>query len=315
MRILTTTTLFVLALASAQACFAGPLRERLQALRDTPAAETALDGESDQSTGQLPGTRRLADIAYGPGPLERYDIYLPEKPVRDAPVIFMVHGGAWKTGDKRHSRVVTHKVEHWVSHGFIFVSTNYPMLPDADPLNQACQVARALAHAQSHAGDWGGSASHFVLMGHSAGAHLVALLNANPTRARSEGARNWLGTVALDSAAMDIERIMTARHFRFYDQAFGQDPAYWQALSPSRQLQADSPPALLICSSRRDDSCNQAGLYAARAKVIGRRAQVQPEDLSHGEINEQLGLPGAYTAGVDAFLASLSPALAERLVP
>ncbi len=64
-------------------------------------------------------------------------------------------------------------------------------------------VARALAAVQARAGEWGGDASRVVLMGHSAGAHLVALLSADPTRAAAEGAGPWRSAVVLDSAAID----------------------------------------------------------------------------------------------------------------
>ena len=62
--------------------------------------------------------------------------------------------------------------------GIIFVSVDYRMLPQQDALAQADDVARALAFAQSRARSWGGDPGKFILMGHSAGAHLVALLAA-----------------------------------------------------------------------------------------------------------------------------------------
>jgi arylformamidase len=46
----------------------------------------------------------------------------------------------------------------------------------------------------------------------------------------------WLATVALDSAAMDVETITRRQHFRFYDQAFKQEPAYWRQASPIHRL-------------------------------------------------------------------------------
>ncbi|HET7929925.1 MAG TPA: alpha/beta hydrolase fold domain-containing protein, partial [Rhodanobacteraceae bacterium] len=190
---------------------------------------------------------------------------------------------------------------------------DYPMLPDAKPLQQAQYVGKALAVAQHDAAQWGGDATKFVLMGHSAGAHLVSLISAEPSLALSQGAQPWLGTVALDSAAFDVTTIMQSRHARLYDEAFGSDPADWNAASPIRQLQAKIAPFLAVCSSQRRNSCNQARAFAARAQGFGSRVQVLPEDLRHGEINAELGEPSAYTASVDAFLASIDPTLAARL--
>ena len=259
-----------------------------------------------------PGITILSDVRYGDNAGETLDVYAP-RGAHGAPVIFMVHGGGWQRGDKAARRVVQNKVAHWVPCGFIVVSVDYPMLPEVPPLQQARDVALALAAAQRSAPQWGGDPDRFVLMGHSAGAHLVSLISAEPALAISQGARPWLGTVALDSAAYDIATIMRARHLRLYDQAFGNDPAVWAALSPIVQLRAKIAPFLAVCSSRRADSCGQADAFAAKASGLGARVQVLPEDLRHGEINEALGESSAYTRAVDRFLAGLDPALAMRL--
>lgn len=259
------------------------------------------------------GVREIRDLAYGSDPRQRYDVYVPDVRVRDAPVIFMVHGGGWRRGDKSMQRVVQNKVAHWVPEGFILVSVNYRLLPAARPLAQAADVAKALAAAQAKARDWGGDPDRFILMGHSAGAHLVSMLNADPRLAQASGARPWLGTVALDSAAYDVTAIMNARHFRLYDRAFGNDPAYWRAASPLLQLRHAGAPFLAVCSSRREDSCPQAQAFVSKATALGMRAQVLPEDLSHAEINGDLGLASPYTASVDAFMAGLDPQVAARI--
>jgi acetyl esterase/lipase len=259
-----------------------------------------------------PGTRVIRDVHYGDGALQAFDVYAPAD-ARGAPVIFMVHGGGWRRGDKSARGVVGQKVSHWVPLGIIVVSVDYPMLPDTPPLQQARDVALALAVAQRDAPQWGGDPRKFVLMGHSAGAHLVSLISAQPALATSRAALPWLGTVALDSAAFNVASIMQARHLHLYDQAFGDDPATWAALSPIAQLQAKIAPFLAVCSSLRRDSCPQAGAFVAKARGFGSRAQMLPEAMRHGEINESLGQPSAYTSAVDGFLASLDPALAGRL--
>jgi arylformamidase len=99
---------------------------------------------------------------------------------------------------------------------------------------------------------------------------------------------------------------MQRRHLPFYDRVFGSDPAFWRSVSPTDALAPGAPPMLLVCSTqRRDGSCAQADQFAARVTGTGGRAQVVPEDLSHAQINAELGLPGAYTSAVDAFIASV----------
>jgi len=249
------------------------------------------------------GVRRIADIAYGSDARQRFDIYLPDTPLPPhAPLIVVVHGGAWMVGNKALPQVVENKAARWVPRGAVLVSVGYRLVPQVGPLDQADDVAHALAEVQRLAPTWGADPARLVLMGHSAGAHLVALLGASPALAQRAGARPWLGTVALDSAALDLSVLMRQPHPRFYDRVFGADPARWPAVSPTEQLTAGAPPMLLLCSTQRaDGSCGQAQRFAAQANARGVRASVSEQDLSHLEINARIGLPGTQTDAVQAF--------------
>jgi acetyl esterase/lipase len=212
------------------------------------------------------------DIAYGKHRLQRMDVYLPGQ--AQGPILLMVHGGAWAYGDKREGAMIVPKVRHWTARGFVVVSVNYRLLPEAHPLEQARDVARALAFVQKNAANWGADPRRVLLMGHSAGAHLVALLDADPALAREEGAQPWRGTVSLDSAAMDVGVLVRVQKVPLYERAFGNDPAFWQAASPTLRLTAEAPPLLAICSTRRRLSCAQARELAPRPAALGRRFQV-----------------------------------------
>jgi arylformamidase len=286
------------------------------------AAVLAVPSDDRQrETGDGIGQRRGAipanvvvvrDVAYGTDRKQRFDVYAP-RGVRNAPVILMVHGGAWRIGDKRSKGVVENKVARWSRAGIIVISVNYRMLPGTDPVEQARDVARALAAAQGRMGEWGGDPGRVVLMGHSAGAHLVALVDANPALATALGARPWLGAVILDSAALDIVQTMDGPHAALYDAAFGADRTYWREASPHHQLAAGAKPLLMVCSSWRRESCRAARRLAEKAATVGVRAEVLPVAKSHAAIDAQLGVAGAYTEGVETFLASLDPSLARAL--
>lgn len=259
------------------------------------------------------GMRLLQDVAYGADPKQRMDVYLPAD-VDNAPVIFMVHGGGWRIGDKAIPNVFQNKVQRWVTRGFAFISVNHRLLPQSDPQQQARDIAQALSSAQTQARTWGIDPDRFILMGHSAGAHLVGLLAANPDMPITLGARRWLGTISLDTAAMDIVTTMKRWHPRILDQAFGSDAAYWKSVSPMHQLTAAATPMLLVCSSRRwDKPCTQARQFADSARKLGVRVEVLPQAMAHGEINSELGLPGAYTEAVESFMASLDLHVRKRL--
>ena len=250
------------------------------------------------------GTQVQRDLAYGASPRQAVDVYsLPGAHAQ--PVIVMVHGGAWAFGDKDYKGVVESKLAHWLPRGTVFVSVNYRMLPEQPVAGQAADVARALAYVQAHAREWGGDPARITLMGHSAGAHLVALLSADPALAHGYGAQRWRATVALDSGALDVGEIMKRPHLRLYDRAFGKDPDTWRQLSPTQQLSRQAVPVLVVCSTqRRDRPCDQAQAYTQRARALGVAGDVLPQDLDHGEVNKQLGAEENYTAAVDRFLAA-----------
>ena len=256
--------------------------------------------------GALTGGLAPIEVTYGDAERQRMDVYRPNAQTR-APILVMVHGGAWRIGDKANRAVVDKKLAYWGKQGWLFISLNYRMLPDTAPYTQAEDVAAALRYIQQHAAQWGGDPERIIAMGHSAGAHLVTLVATDPKLGGSlDGV---LGTVSLDTAALDVEAIMTERHPRLYDRAFGDDPHYWRKTSPLRQLHPGVKPLLLVCSTRRDNSCGHARHFASQADKLAVRTEVLPVDLSHGAINSDLGEQSRYTDNVDRFIKGLLPAL------
>lgn len=288
----------------AQQRFREHLMQRMQQRQGQSNIEE--QSERQQAATPPPGSQVERDIAYGPDPKQRYDVYLPAQLHADAPMLLMVHGGGWRRGDKSYANVVDNKAAYWLGKGFVFVSVNNRLVPDADPMTQARDVAAALASVQQHARQWQTDPDRIILMGHSAGAHLVDLLGSKPELLRQAGARRPLGVVSLDSGALDIPDLMgQARVPQLYHDAFGNDPAYWASVSPQQQLGRDGLPMLLVCSSTRHfptSPCDEARKLDQRARSLGVPVQVLPEALSHGDINKQLGLPSVYTREVAAWI-------------
>ena len=185
------------------------------------------------------------------------------------------------------------------------MSVNYRLLPDAGVLQQAGDVARAVAFVQKRAAGWQADPARLVVVGHSAGAHLTALLAADPALAEAQGAAPWLAAVLLDSAALDVVEIMRAPHRPLYDRAFGGVEADWVALSPLHRLRARPAPLLLVHSNRRQDAAGAAQRFAAAVAARGGRAELHEVALSHTEINARLGLDNPFTERVDSFLKSV----------
>ena len=246
----------------------------------------------------------MRDVAYGAADAQRFDVYAPSQP-RGAPTILFVHGGGWAFGDKTTG--IGAKAQHWTDAGAFVISVNYRMLPDADPLAQARDVARAIAQAQTTVAQAGGDPDAFVLMGHSAGGHLVALLDASPALAREAGARAWRGSVLLDAGSVDVVATMHSPRggMRLFRDAFGNDPAYWQRVSPIHQLAARTAPVLAVCASGRAESCPDNRAFLDKAAGYGSRTQLLPEPLNHLQINRDLGGDNDYSRAVDVFLRSI----------
>ncbi|MBN8212366.1 MAG: alpha/beta hydrolase [Xanthomonadales bacterium] len=246
------------------------------------------------------------EVAYGPDPAQRFDIHLPRQP-KGAPTIFYVHGGGWRRGDKAMRGLIEAKQKRWTAAGAVVISTNYRMLPDTDPLEQARDIARAIAKAQDTVASLGGDPDGFVLMGHSAGAHLIGLVAASPAMIRQAGVKPWRASVLLDGGAIDTEATMQGRgrKLSLFDAAFGKDPAYWRAASPLAQLNARTAPVLAVCASGRRDSCPANRLFLDKAARLGTRTQLLEKPMSHMEINRDLGEDNDYTREVEAFLRSV----------
>src|SRR5690348_2782865 len=82
------------------------------------------------------------DIPYAEPAAERQvlDIYAPRE-AKNLPVVFWIHGGGWQTGDKSQVQI---KPQVFVDKGFVFVSTNYRLLPDVDMATIIRDVAKSL---------------------------------------------------------------------------------------------------------------------------------------------------------------------------
>lgn len=295
-------------------CFAnaGPIRDAIQA-RIEKRIEKKLEDEAElQEEGKLQDTKFVVpkdvtvvkDLAYGADRLQKLDVYRGASP-KNASLIVMVHGGAWMVGDKTYSNVVKNKIAYWIPKGYIFISINYRMSRKPNPLDQLDDMALAMSYIQKNAAAWGGDSKKIILMGHSAGAHLVSLLTADLQFVKRRNVQPWLATIALDSAAFNVVETMENKHFGFYDKVFGSDKKFWEDNSPFHRLKKGIPPMYIVCGSRRHDSCPQANAFMKKSQDLGNRVEVLSVDMKHGPINGDLGDNSEYTKTVAAFIQNL----------
>jgi acetyl esterase/lipase len=270
------------------------LRERF---RDRIAKRFADQVEKDKVSGGR-------DYAYGADPLQHFTFWTPTADARrPAPLVLFVHGGGWKRGDMENATGKA-KVAHYPAEGYAFASVNYRLVPDATVEQQASDVASALKWIIAHADGLGIDPRRIILMGHSAGAHLVALVGTDPRYLAAVGLDESVlaGVIPIDGAAYDVPKQLAigARIMgQTYDQAFGTDPARQRALSPTFQAAAPNAPAFLILHVQRKDGIEQSRALAEALRKAGTPVQINDFPgtglQGHMTINRSLGDP-AYPA-------------------
>lgn len=260
--------------------------------------------------------QRTETLRYGSGALQTLDFWpgtqngaARKKP---SPLVVFVHGGGWKRGDK-DSATGRYKVAHYTGEGYAFASVNYRLVPDVTVEQQAQDIADALAALLKRADSLGIARGKVVLMGHSAGAHLVALVGTDSQYLRKAGLSyaDIRGVIPIDGAAYDVpEQMQDAGRLMggTYRQAFGTEPSRQRALSPTLQTAAPNAPQFLLLHVQRADGVRQAQELEAALRKAG--TKVEREGFpgrglpGHMQINRELGNPDyAATGVVDRWLA------------
>ena len=252
-------------------------------------------------------------LSYGTDPLQRI-AYWPGARA-DAPLVVFVHGGGWKRGDMEMMEGSA-KLQHWNGElGYAVASVNYRLVPEATVEQQAGDLAAAVAYLKGNAAALRFDASRIALTGHSAGAHLVALVGTDPQWLAGAGLSfaDIAGVLPLDGAAYDVARQIAdgGRLMRgTYQQVFGSDPARHRALSPTLHAAGPNAPDFLILHVDRDDGRTQSEALAAGLRAGGTPAVVQEFSgrglRGHAQINRNLGEADyPATPVVDAWLARI----------
>lgn len=257
---------------------------------------------------RAPSPAGTVELSYGGAPRQRLDFTRAAGP--SAPLVLFVHGGGWMIGDKR----IAHRMAaYFHARGYAFAAVNYRLVPEATPAGQAADVAAALARLVADADELGVDPRRIMLIGHSAGAHLAALVGTDPAYLRVHRLPISAidGIVLLDGAGYDVSQQMGRGGplvRRMYARAFGDDPAFQRRVSPAAHAAAPNAGRFLILHiiSRPDDSGAQSQALGAALRAAGTEAEVVSVEGSHGAIFRQFGAPGhAATAATDAFADAL----------
>jgi arylformamidase len=269
---------------------------------------------------ELPGVRLLADQPYLAGGHERHvlDIYAPEG-AEGLPVVFWIHGGGWVTGDKTR---VQEKPRYFTSRGYVFVSTNHRFLPEVPMEDLVADVAKALAWTHAHIGEHGGDPRKILVMGHSSGAQLAALLCTDHRLLEREGVDPAVlkACVAVDGDTYDIPAIIEtaetrARAHGFPLPEFGHRKKFGDLhekhvdFSAVTHIAPDKgiPPFLVLHLAEHPDVSAQARRLGSALGEAGVPVTVHGQrGTDHSRINAEIGTPDdPVTEVLERFLDSL----------
>lgn len=270
----------------------------------SPACKSALD---EFRNGPRAGAMPTTTLSYGNDARQAIDFYRA-KGAGPAPLVVFIHGGGWALGDKRPAS--GKKPAHFTDAGYAFASINYRLVPQATVEQQAADVAAAIDTLRFRASEYGIDPNRIALMGHSAGAHLAALVATDPQylKAADVPMTAVKAVVLLDGAGYDVAAQMKTGGpiiQKLYGPPFGDDPKRQAALSPLTHTAAPNAASwLALYVEGRDASLGQSRTLVAALEKAGAKARaVGVPDSSHGELNGNLGADGDMATGeVDAFL-------------
>lgn len=268
------------------------------------------------------------DIPYVAQPHARnvLDVYSPTKS-QNATVVFWIHGGGWQAGDKSDVQI---KPRWFTDKGLVFVSVNYRLLPEFPMETIVQDVAKAVRWVHDHIADYGGDPQRLLVMGHSAGAQLAALISTDERYLRAEGLSLSIlrGCVPVDGDTFDIPAIIEVAETRWrvhhlpkakfgHREKFGNDPAKHLDFSAVTHIQKGKqiPPFLILFVAGHPDTTAQAQRLAAVLKASDIPVTAfGARETTHSRINENLGQPDdpattALAEFVDRCLKSNSPGL------
>ncbi|HVP74193.1 MAG TPA: alpha/beta hydrolase fold domain-containing protein [Phycisphaerales bacterium] len=138
---------------------------------------------TETASAQTPPT--YSNLVYAtPGPRHELDLYIPNEPCSEWPLVIFLYGGGWLVGDKLD---VEEYVDPLLSRGFAVASVNYRYSYQAIFPAQIHDVKGAIRWLRAHAATYHLDPDRFAIFGESAGAHLAGLVGTSGGIAALEG--------------------------------------------------------------------------------------------------------------------------------
>jgi arylformamidase len=254
---------------------------------------------------EAPAPNVKRDIPYVNPADERQtlDVYSPPN-AKNLPVVFWIHGGGWQTGDKKDVQI---KPQVFTEKGYVFVSTNYRLLPKVEMGTIIQDIAKSIHWVHDHIGEYGGDPKRILVMGHSAGAQLAALICIDDRYLKAEGLSLAIlkASVPVDGDTFDVPAMIETAETRNrvhglplpklgHREKFGNDPAKHKDFSAVTHVAKDKgiPPFFILHVAEHPDTRAQAQRLGNVLKEAGVPVTVfGARESTHNKVNADLGLP------------------------
>jgi len=282
---------------------------------------------------RVPVTFQHSAIVGAPADLKSLDVY-SEGRAEGSPVLVFVHGGGWVSGNKSNVQLAPRFLEYFEKRGMVVVSVGFRLvadgaLPGITFREQTTDIAAALKWVATNIRDHKGDSRKIILMGYSAGAHLVALLSTDETYLRTQGLDLSVlkGVIALDVNSYDIpQAIVEAPSLGVpvspanLRKVFSSDLAAQQAASPISHVRVGRSysPTLVIYTGTFDTSPAgafrntlskvQSERFVAALRKVGAEAQSYGDlEQTHRGIMRDFGTADdGITVAINEFLDRLA---------
>ena len=229
------------------------------------------------------------------------DVYYTSDLTNKKPIIVYVHGGGWSIGDKTNQ--LDNKIDLFKSLNYILVSVNYRLSPfpfDVSNPNRIkyplhnIDIADALNWVYNNIDQYGGNKNKIALMGHSAGAHLVALTGTNKHFLEEVGlSLNTIkGVAVIDTKGYDIiEQVTNGTNQEMYMNAFGIEVDQNRDASPIFNVEnSGSYPKFFIAKRGSSQRIEYADEFINTLQINGVSvSQVNGSIYDHAGINNAIG--------------------------
>ena len=222
---------------------------------------------------------RQSNVAYGTEPRQKLDIYRPKALSAAAPVVVFFYGGSWKSGDRARYRFVADAL---TQRGYTVVIPDYRLYPDVRFPGFMNDAARALRWVTDNLTEADGAKSPVFLAGHSAGAHIAALLtvDASYLRMQNLSPQDICGVIGLAGPyTFDPFRYRSTR--AVFEGLADRDDA-----RPVARISGPTPPFLLLHGAEDGtvSPSNTAGFAEKLAEAGATAETVMIPDIGHYRI-------------------------------